>query len=183
MLNRVAASALLPRKLRPPLLRTLGVRVGRRTSIAAGCFIGSRRRMAIGEAVSINYGCFFDTTAQVQVDDRCNFGPRVVVVTSTHEPGGPERRAGRLTGRPVKIGSGCWIGAGATILPGVTVGCGSVVAAGAVVASDCDRDGVYAGVPARLVRPLAGSGEHRGPCPACPLSKVDRAPRPADPPV
>ncbi|WP_290368283.1 DapH/DapD/GlmU-related protein [Microbacterium sp. Bi121] len=50
------------------------------------------------------------------------------------------------------IGAGAWIGAHATILPGVTVGRGAVVAAGALVTEDCVPNGLYVGVPARLVR-------------------------------
>jgi len=67
------------------------------------------------------------------------FGERVAVgqfcrfITGTHEPGGPEHRAGATVIRPIVVGDGVWIGACSTILPGVTIGRGSVVAAGSVV--------------------------------------------------
>lgn len=156
-LNRVVGSSLLPRKLRPPLLRALGLAVGGGSSIAAGCFIGSKR-LTIGEGVSINYGCFFSTPAPVYVGDRCNLGPQVMVCSSTHEPGDGDRRAGANASAPVWIGPGSWIGARVTILPGVTVGYGCVVAAGAVVTEDCAPNGVYAGVPARRVKDLPSGG-------------------------
>ena len=61
---------------------------------------------------------------------------------------------------PITIGAGAWLGAGVTVLGGVTVGAGSVIAAGALVSGDTQPDGVYGGVPARLIRRLdaAGSG-------------------------
>lgn len=56
---------------------------------------------------------------------------------------------------PVAIGRNVWIGSGAIVLPGITIGDNSIVAAGAVVTSDVPRDVLVAGVPARIVRPLA----------------------------
>jgi maltose O-acetyltransferase len=41
-----------------------------------------------------------------------------------------------------------------TVLPGVTVGAGCVIAAGAVVASDLQPNGLYGGVPAKLIQEL-----------------------------
>jgi maltose O-acetyltransferase len=60
----------------------------------------------------------------------------------------------RRASRNVEIGDRVWLGARAMVLPGVTVGDGCVVAAGAVVTRDCEPDGVYAGVPARRIRPV-----------------------------
>jgi maltose O-acetyltransferase len=45
-----------------------------------------------------------------------------------------------------------------TVLPGVTIADDVVVAAGAVVTADCPEPGVYAGVPARLVRSTVPAG-------------------------
>lgn len=39
-------------------------------------------------------------------------------------------------------------------MPGVTVKKGCIIGAGAVVTKDTDEFGVYAGVPARLIRKL-----------------------------
>ena len=57
-----------------------------------------------------------------------------------------------LSRRGVKIGDDVWIGAGARILDGAVIGDGCVVAAGAVVRGTLEPGGIYAGVPARLVR-------------------------------
>jgi maltose O-acetyltransferase len=147
----VARSALLPRKARWALMRLAGVRTDA-WNISPGCFFSGT--VTIGRGTIINRECLFDGHAPITVGERCAIGMRVTVATSSHEPGGPERRAGELTAAPVAVGDGCWIGAGATLLPGVTIGDGAVIAAGAVVASDCEPHSLYAGVPATHVRHL-----------------------------
>jgi carbonic anhydrase/acetyltransferase-like protein (isoleucine patch superfamily) len=57
-----------------------------------------------------------------------------------------------LTRRGVRIGNDVWLGAGARILDGAVIGEGCVVAAGAVVRGELEPYGIYAGVPARLIR-------------------------------
>jgi acetyltransferase-like isoleucine patch superfamily enzyme len=54
---------------------------------------------------------------------------------------------------PTQIGHGVSIGTQATILP-VQICDRAVVGAGAVVTRDILRPGIYAGNPARLLRPL-----------------------------
>jgi acetyltransferase-like isoleucine patch superfamily enzyme len=57
-----------------------------------------------------------------------------------------------LTRRGVRIGNDVWLGAGVRVLDGAVIGEGCVVAAGAVVRGELEPYGIYAGVPARLVR-------------------------------
>jgi acetyltransferase-like isoleucine patch superfamily enzyme len=57
-----------------------------------------------------------------------------------------------LTKRGVRIGNDVWLGAGVRVLDGAVIGEGCVVAAGAVVRGELEAYGIYAGVPARLVR-------------------------------
>ncbi len=52
----------------------------------------------------------------------------------------------------VRIGNDVWIGSNVQIMEGVTIADGCVVAAGAVVTKDTEAYGIYAGVPARLIR-------------------------------
>ena len=65
---------------------------------------------------------------------------------------------GKITRRhvhkKVTIGNDVWIGSGAIICPGVTIGDRVVVAAGAVVTKDLESGFIYAGIPARKLRPL-----------------------------
>ncbi len=52
----------------------------------------------------------------------------------------------------VVIGNDVWIGNDVRIFPGVTVGDGAVIGTGAVVTKDLKPYGIYAGVPAKLIR-------------------------------
>jgi acetyltransferase-like isoleucine patch superfamily enzyme len=56
---------------------------------------------------------------------------------------------------PVRIGARCWIGANVHVLRGVTIGDDVVVGAGSVVTRDLPSRVLAAGVPARVIRPIA----------------------------
>lgn len=143
----------LPTTQRASLLRRLGATVGQEPELYAGRFIDPQN-LTIGDRVFINYECLLESAGPLTINSDVSLGPRVMVLTTTHDVGGPDRRASWTRRRPTVIGSGCWVGAGAMILPGVTVGDGCMVAAGAVVTGDCEPNGLYAGVPARRVRDL-----------------------------
>lgn len=148
-----AASRITPRTLRWAIHRACGLNINTR-AIASGCaFFGPG--VTIARGTYVNTGCLFDASAPITIETRCDIGPGVYFVTSTHALGDHEHRAGVNRSAPITVGEGTWIGARATILPGVTIAPGCVVAAGAVVTKDCGPDEVYGGVPARSMRALA----------------------------
>jgi maltose O-acetyltransferase len=153
VLNSVIASPLFPMPLRWRALRAYGMNI-ESCYVSPKVWFGSSR-VTIGAGTFINYECMFNTTAPISIGANCNIAMRVTFVTTSHEMGGPSRRAGPATAEPITVGEGCWIGAGATILPGVTIGAGTVIAAGSVVTRSTEPNSVYAGVPARLVKSLA----------------------------
>jgi acetyltransferase-like isoleucine patch superfamily enzyme len=57
-----------------------------------------------------------------------------------------------MSRRGIRIGNDVWLGAGVRVLDGAIIGEGCVVAAGAVVRGALEPYGIYAGVPAKLVR-------------------------------
>ena len=67
------------------------------------------------------------------------------------------RRTGLAYGKPVKIGNDVWIGGSVVILGGVTIGDNVIVGAGSVVTHDLEKDTIYAGNPAILIRRLPES--------------------------
>jgi maltose O-acetyltransferase len=146
------SSPVLPRSYRPVALRWLGADVRGAVINAGGFYGGSGFRFADG--VFVNYGVFFDCTEQITLEKDVSVGMQVTFITSSHAMGPAGRRAGPPTSGPIRVGAGSWIGARSTILPGVTIGEGCVIAAGALVSKDCDAGGLYAGVPARLLRQL-----------------------------
>ncbi len=150
-LNAIVASEFVPEHARWMLLRASGLHV-ERCLIDSGGYIGSRR-IQIGRGSSINRGVFLDGSDRVIIGRNVSFGMNVLVITGSHDEGGPEHRGGGpLSTAPVRIEDGAWIGAASVILPGVTVGRGAIVASASLVMKDVAPNTVVMGNPARVVR-------------------------------
>jgi maltose O-acetyltransferase len=111
-------------------------------------------KLELGDRVFINSDVILHNYGGIVLEDDVAIAPGALLTTARHEIGSADRRQGKLTTDPIRIGAGSWIGAGAVVLPGVTIGSGCVVGAGAVVTRDCAPNGLYLGVPARRVREL-----------------------------
>jgi maltose O-acetyltransferase len=156
VMNVVSRLELLDDDRRRAVLRAGGVTIGDGTIVKFGStFIGAGN-ITIGEQCFIGAQSFIEAGFEtIRIADRVYIAHRVNLLTATHEIGDREQRATvPQIRRPVSIGAGCWLGTDVTVLPGVTIGAGCVIAAGAVVASDCEPDGLYAGVPAQRRRDL-----------------------------
>lgn len=112
------------------------VSVGDYTSIWYGTVVSARHEVTIGRYCAISWNC-------------------TIIDNDMHEiiDGQPESRQRRDF---VRIGDHVWVGASAIVLKGVTIGANSVVAAGAIVTRDVQPGTLVAGVPAQLVRTIAG---------------------------
>lgn len=155
-LNVITQSPLVPRGLRPALLKATGIDIGNGCTVNASCFFGGTD-ISIGENTFVNYQCFFDNAAPITIGASVAFGPRVMIITGTHEIGTADRRAGAPTSSPVIIGDGAWVGADTVILPGVRIGAGAIVGAGSVVTKDVAPHTVVGGTPAKPLRSLEDS--------------------------
>ncbi|QGQ94423.1 acyltransferase [Paenibacillus psychroresistens] len=111
-------------------------------------------KVNIGNGSFINKGCYFYNTGGINIGENVYIGPEVMFCTASHKIGESHQRCGEFESKPIYIGDGTWIGARANIMPGVRVEKGCVIAAGAVVTSDCEQDGLYAGVPAKRIKNL-----------------------------
>jgi len=152
VINTIAASSLIPFELRFLIYRFYGIKT-KTKRISPGCFFGGHN-VNIELGTFINYRCFFDNSGAIEIGENCSIGMEVMFCTSSHEIGKSEKRAGKELGLPIKLGQGCWIGTRVIILPGVTIGDGCIIAAGSVVTHGCDSNGLYAGIPAKLVKKL-----------------------------
>ncbi|MFT3863144.1 MAG: DapH/DapD/GlmU-related protein [Solirubrobacterales bacterium] len=144
----------MPFRLRQAGLSALGHQVEPGARISPRVTILGRRLKVDGSAY-LNRSVLIDATAPITIESGVHIGPNVQILTGTHQVGDDVQRAGANQALPITIGAGSWIGAGAILVAGVTVGAGCIVGAGAVVTADCERDGLYAGVPARRVRDLS----------------------------
>ncbi len=111
-------------------------------------------RLSVGPDTFINVGCTFELTDGLTIGERVDIGHEVLLLTSTHEIGMNERRAGYSYSAPIWVGDGVWLGSRCIVMPGVNIGDGAIVGAGAVVLRDVAPDTVVAGVPAKVVRSL-----------------------------
>jgi len=153
MASSVATSEVVPGALRRRMHRLLGLQIGEVGMRSGSRFTGNK--VKIGDGSWIHRDVLFDArTASVTVGRNVAVGPGTMFITSTHLIGEAGRRAGQPVAFPIDVGDGCWIGARVLILPGVWRRRRLVLAAGSVVRSDCEPNGLYAGIPARRVRDL-----------------------------
>ncbi len=153
LVNVVAGSHLCPRQVRHAIYRRCGMKIGQANIWPGVAFSGNR--CAIGDASWVNHGASFDCSgAEIVIGSNVGVAMGVTFVTSSHDVGKSERRAGTMRYESIRVADGVWIGACAVILPGCTIGRGCIIAAGAVVTRSCEPNGMYAGVPAKRIKNL-----------------------------
>jgi maltose O-acetyltransferase len=145
-------------RLRALALSMAGFDIGQRTVLwGMPIIVGHKNfnhNLHIGQDCWLQVGCYLDLGGQITIDDRAGIGYQAMLMTTTHEIGGPDRRLGPVQSAPIHIGKGVWLGARCIIMPGVTVHDGAIVGAGAVVTKDVPPNTIVAGVPARVIRSL-----------------------------
>ena len=147
-------------RVRATALRVYGVDVGEGTVVYGAPEIASAEdegfaKMTIGRDCVIHVGCLFELGDTVTIGDRVTIGNGVMVITTTHQLGPKDHRAGLRIRHPVVIEDGAWIGARSVILPGVTVGAGAIVDAGTTVNKSVAPNTRVRGTPAKVVEELA----------------------------
>ncbi len=119
-----------------------------------GCFVGPfveiQRGVTIGARTKVQSHAF--VCELVTIGDDCFVGHGATFVNDLFATGGPARGRRELW-RSTRVGNRVSIGSNATILP-VRICDDVVIGAGSVVTRDIDHPGIYAGNPARLLRPL-----------------------------
>jgi maltose O-acetyltransferase len=147
-------------RLRATALRVYGIDVGEGTVAYGPPEIASAEdegfaKMTIGSDCVIHVGCLFELGDSVTIGNRVTIGNGVMVITTTHQLGPKDHRAGLRIRQPVVIEDGAWIGARSVILPGVTVGAGAIVDAGTTVNKSVAPNTRVRGTPAKVVEELA----------------------------
>ncbi len=116
--------------------------VSDRAIIAPDVYLGAGT--AVFPGAIINSGVFLGDHAVVNTGAIIEHG----VTAGTNVFFGP----GSVTAGGVTIGENVYIGAGVTVRNGVTIGDNITVGVGAAVVGDLTEPGVYAGVPAKLLK-------------------------------
>jgi len=122
--------------------------------IGDNCFIGPfveiQKNVTIGKSTKVQSHAFI--CELVTIGDECFIGHGVMFINDVFAKGGPARGDVTLW-KKTKVGDRVSIGSNATILP-VEICDGVVIGAGAVVTKSIVKPGIYAGNPAKLIRPL-----------------------------
>ena len=119
---------------------------------------GEPTRVHIGQGVQLINTLFNVSSGDITVEDYVFFGHNVCLLTGTHDPAQfdlDRQTAIPVVGRDILIGRGAWIASNVTVLGPCRVGQDSVIAAGSVVTDDVPPGWLVAGVPARLIKPVA----------------------------
>jgi acetyltransferase-like isoleucine patch superfamily enzyme len=124
-------------------------------TLGDGCFVGPfveiQKGVQVGARTKIQSHAF--VCELVTIGDDCFIGHGVMFVNDLFSTGGPAR-GDKALWKATHIGNNVSIGSNATVLP-VRVCDGAVIGAGAVVTRDITEPGIYAGNPARKIRPLS----------------------------
>ena len=145
--------------LRTGLVRAIGLRIDRGT-----CFLGMPKiqssprgplwpRLRIGAHCTFGARTILEFGEVITIGDRVSLADGVVILTTTHQLGPKEHRAGAVVRYPVVIGNDVAIGADAIILPGATIGDGARVLPNSVVNASVAAGITVSGIPARPLRP------------------------------
>jgi acetyltransferase-like isoleucine patch superfamily enzyme len=136
------------------------IEIGDNVRIDDFCIISAGTRgMQIGSYVHI--ACYTSLIGRehIRLGDYANLSSRVSVYSSSDDYSGEWMTSPMVPSefthvdhRSVCIGRHCIVGVGAVILPGVTLGDGCAIGALALVKQDCESFGIYAGVPATLIK-------------------------------
>jgi sugar O-acyltransferase (sialic acid O-acetyltransferase NeuD family) len=92
-------------------------------------------------------------TAAVRIGEHVAIMPQVVLTHDDQVDDFATIASGALLGGGVRVESGAYVGAGAVIGEGRTIGARSLVGMGSVVTRDVPPGEVWAGVPARFLKP------------------------------
>lgn len=127
-------------------------------SLSDDCFIGPfveiQKGVQIGARTKVQSHSFI--CELVQIGDDCFIGHGVMFINDRFSNGGPAR-GNRTLWKETRIGNRVSIGSNATILP-VDICDDVVIGAGAVVTRNIEVSGIYAGNPARFMRPVDDAG-------------------------
>ncbi len=139
-----------------------GVQIGNNVNIGKYCSIEATgtvtnigKGLIIEDGVGLNSNCFLGCAGGIIIGQDTIIGELVTMHSENHNFSDitkPIKHQG-INRQGIEIGRGCWIGAKVTILDGAKVGNGFVIAAGSVViAGKYDDNGIYGGVPAKLLK-------------------------------
>jgi len=144
---------LSPHFIRNLIFRLLLSKLGTAPIIDYSVYFRYFKGIEIGDYVSINRGCEFFTSsnldAMIRIGNHVAIAPHVKFYAAGHDYTDislPDIAA------DITVGDHCWIGANTIILHGADIEEGAVIAAGSVVTGNIPAYSIAAGVPAKVLK-------------------------------
>lgn len=141
IMNCYILAPILPRFIRPLVLKKIGCKVGKNVFIGSGVYIDS------------------GYSKLITIDDDAHITARCVLLChqrdlSSYSVGKSASDMKYLTGS-ISIGRGSMIGMNTIILPGVSIGEGAVVGAFSLVNKDIPPWSIAVGIPAKVIKKIS----------------------------
>ena len=128
---------------------------GKNFKVGKRCFISRKNSIIIGNNFYMGNNCHL--SSNLKIGDDVLLASYVSFVGGDHKIDNIEttfNRSGRDKFRTTVIEDNVWIGHGAIILHGVKIESGSVIAAGSIVTKDVDKNSIFGGNPAKLIKKI-----------------------------
>jgi putative colanic acid biosynthesis acetyltransferase WcaF len=132
------------------LLRCFGAKLGPNVHICPKARIWAPWNLVCADQATIADEAIVYNPERIELGSHAIVSQQAYLCGATHDYEDPTFPFIAL---PISIGSYAWICARATVQPGVSVGDGAVLALGAIATRDLEPWTVYAGVPARRIKP------------------------------
>ena len=136
--------------VRVKVLRLFGAQIGAGVVLKPGVRIKFPWKLKIGDHSWIGESVWIDNLADVAIGSHCCISQGAYLCTGNHDWSLPTFD---LIVQPIELNDGTWLGAFSRVAPGVVTGKDAVLSMGGVATSDLDAAMVYAGNPAKAIKP------------------------------
>lgn len=135
--------------------RNPNVRVGKNVTLFPGVMLQGTGNISIGDNTYIgnNTIVYSEEGYSIEIGSNCMIAGQCYIINTDHmmELGELMTKQGTNSSN-IKIEDNVWIAGDVTILKGSHIRTGGVIGAKALVRGETDENGIYAGIPARLIK-------------------------------
>ncbi len=128
------------------------IKIGNNCRIMRDVYVGNGNNIEIGNHCRINEKVRLDN---VKIGNHVMIARECIILGKMHEFSGinePMEQQGSRDAAKTIIEDDVWFGLRVIVMPGIRIRKGTIVGAAAVVTKDTVEYGIYAGVPARLIK-------------------------------
>ena len=136
--------------LRVALLRLFGARIGQGVVIKPSVDVKYPWHLVVGDHCWIGEHVWVDNLTTVRVESNVCISQGAYLCTGNHDWTDPHFG---LMIAPILLREGSWAGAKSILTPGAVLGLGAIAAAGSVITGAVPDFEIYAGNPARFLKP------------------------------